>query len=384
MPRRFSGTAKPGASVCAFPLYQEPTNSQRGTVLNIFKRSVPPTIGVDIGTSSVEVLQLSKTGSNYRVEHVAREPLPEGAYAEHSINNVDEVGEAIRNAVKRSGSRAKHCAMSVSGSAVITKTIHLPGDLAEDEIEGQIEIEAGQYIPYPRDEVSLDFEIVGPSPKNADVVEVLLAASKTENIETREAVAEVAGLTARVVDVEAFAIANAFELVRQREAIPDSSVIAVLDIGDVRSSLNVLRAGRSIYYRDHPFGGRELLEETQRRYGLDAEQAQFWKRDEEPPAGFEDEVLEPYRQSVIQQIGRALQFYSSSREYASIQTLYLGGGGASADGLVDAVSSELGMNTELADPLKDLKLAPRVNAGQLDKIRPSLITACGLAMRGVE
>lgn len=352
--------------------------------MNIFKRSVPPTIGVDIGTSSVKVLQLSKSGSSYRVEHVAREPLPEGAYAEHGINNVDEVGEAIRNAVKRSGSRAKHCAMAVSGSAVITKTIHLPGDLAEDEIEGQIEIEAGQYIPYPRDEVSLDFEIMGPSAKNADVVEVLLAASKTENIETREAVAEMAGLTARVVDVEAFAIANAFELVRQHEAIPDSTVIAVLDIGDVRSSLNVLRGGRSIYYRDHPFGGRELLEETMRRYGLDAEQAQFWKRDEEPPAGFEDEVLEPYRQSVIQQIGRALQFYSSSREYASIQTLYLGGGGASADGLVDAVSSELGMNTELADPLKDLKLAPRVNSNQLDKIRPSLVTACGLALRGVE
>lgn len=352
--------------------------------MNIFKRSVPPTIGVDIGTSSVKVLQLNKSGSSYRVEHAAREPLPEGAYAEHGINNLDEVGEAVRNAVKRSGSRAKHCAMAVSGSAVITKTIHLPSDLAEDEIEGQIEIEAGQYIPYPRDEVSLDFEVMGPSVKNADVVEVLLAASKTENIETREAVAEMAGLTARVVDVEAFAIANAFELVRQREAIPDSTVTAVIDIGDVRSSLNVLRGGRSIYYRDHPFGGRELLEETMRRYGLDAERAQFWKRDEEPPAGFEDEVLEPYRQSVIQQIGRALQFYSSSREYARIQTLYLGGGAASADSLVDAVSSELGISTELADPLQDLKLASRVNSNQLDKIRPSLITACGLALRGVE
>ena len=352
--------------------------------MNLFKRSVPPTIGVDIGTSSVKVLQLSKAGSGYRVDHVAREPLPEGAYAEHSINKADEVGEAVRNAVKRSGSRAKHCAMAVSGSAVITKTIHLPSDLAEDEIEGQIEIEAGQYIPYPRDEVSLDFEILGPSPKNADVVEVLLAASKTEHIETREAVAEMAGLTARVVDVEAFAIANAFELVRRREAIPESAVIAVLDIGDVRSSLNVLRGDRSIYYRDHPFGGRELIEETMRRYGLDAEQAQFWKRDEEPPAGFEDEVLEPYRQSVIQQVGRALQFYSSSREYASIQTLYLAGGGAAADGLVEAVTNELGMNAALADPVKDLKLAPRISANQVDRMRTSLVTANGLALRGVE
>jgi len=339
---------------------------------------------VDIGTSSVKVLQFSKAGSGLRVEHVAVEALPEGAFAEHSINNVDEVGAAIRTAVKRSGSKAKHCAMAVSGSAVITKLIHLPGDLAEDEIEGQIEIEAGQYIPYPRDEVSLDFEILGTSARNADVTEILLAASKTENIETREAVADLAGLTARVIDVEAFAIANAFELVRKHDGVPDSGVIAVLDIGDVRASLNVLKDGRSIYYRDHPFGGRELLEETMRRYGLDADQAQFWRRGEEPPAGFDDEVLEPYRQSVIQQIGRALQFYSSSREYSSINTLYLAGGGSAAEGLVESVSAELGMNAELADPLKGCKLAPRVNAAMLDTMRPTLVTACGLALRGVE
>lgn len=352
--------------------------------MNIFKRSVPPTIGVDIGTSSVKLLQLSKAGSGCRVEHVVVEALPEGAFAEHSINNVDEVGKAIRSAVKRCGTKAKHCAMAVSGSAVITKIIHLPGDLAEDEIEGQIEIEAGQYIPYPRDEVSLDFEVLGPSARNADVTEVLLAASKTENVETRQAVAEIAGLSARVVDVEAFAMANAFELVRKADAMSDSDVIAVLDIGDIRASLNVLRGGRSIYYRDHPFGGRELIEETMRRYGLDAEQAQFWKRGEEPPAGFDDEVLEPYRQSVIQQVGRALQFYSSSREYSSINTLYLAGGGAVADGLVEAVGAELGMNAELADPLKNIKVAPRVNAAMLDKMRPTLVTACGLALRGVE
>jgi len=352
--------------------------------VSIFKSSVPPTLGIDIGTSSVKLVQLSKAGSGYRLEHMAVEPLPEGAYAEHGISNVDEVGNAIRSAVRKSGSKAKECAMAVSGSAVITKIIHLPSDLAEDEIEGQIEIEAGQYIPYPRDEVSLDFEIIGESARNKDVTEVLLAASKTENVETRTAVAEIAGLKARVIDVEAFAIANAFEIVRKRDGISDNSVIAVFDIGDVRASLNVLQGGRTIYYREHPFGGRELIEETMRRYGLDSEQAQFWKRREEPPAGFEDEVLEPYRQGVIQQIGRALQFYSSSREYSSISTVYLAGGGALGQGLADAVTAELGMNTEVADPLKGIKLAPRINSAQLDQIRPQLVTACGLALRGVE
>ena len=341
-------------------------------------------IGLDIGTSSIKLMQLSKAGSSYRVEHMAIETLPEGAFAEHSIQNIDEVGAAIRSALKRSGSKAKHCAMSVSGSAVITRVINLPSDLEEDEIEGQIEIEAGQYIPYPRDEVSLDFEVLGPSPRNANVVEVQLAASKTENVETRQAVAELAGLNAYLVDVEAFAMVNAFELIRKRDGIADSDVIATLDIGDARSALNVIRGDRSIYYREHPFGGRELVEETMRRYGLDAEQAQFWKRQEEAPAGFEDEVLEPFRQNVIQQIGRALQFFSSSRDYASINTLYLSGGGGSVSGLAETVSAELGLNAEVADPFKGLKLAPRINVATLDRVRPVMVTACGLALRGVE
>lgn len=355
-----------------------------GNALKLFKRSAPPTVGIDIGTSSVKLLQLSRSGGSLRIEHMAVEPLPDGAFAEHNINDMEAVGAAITTAVKRSGTRAKDCAMAVSGSAVITRIIHVPADLEESEIEGQIEIEAGQYVPYPRDEVSLDFELLGSSARNADVNEVLLAASKTENIETRQAVAEMAGLKARIVDVESLAMANAFDLVRQSDAIPDSAVIALLDMGDARSSLNVMRAGRSIYYREHPFGGRELVEESMRRYGLDADQAQFWRRDEEPPAGFEDEVLEPFRQNVIQQIGRALQFFSSSRDYARITTLYVGGGAAQLPGLVNSVASELGMNAMRADPLAHASVGGRVNKVLLEASRPALVTACGLALRGLE
>lgn len=352
--------------------------------MKLFSSSPPPCVGLDIGSSSVKLLHLSQSGSDYRVEHVAVESLPEGAVTESNINNLEQVAGAIRSAMKRSGSKAKHCAMAVSGSAVITKTIHLPADLEEDEIEGQIEVEAGQYIPYPREEVSLDFEMLGPSPRNADLLEILLAASKTENVETRQAVADMAGLSCRVVDVEAFAIANAFELVRKQEGISDSGATAVMDIGDTQASLSVLRGGRSIYHRDHPFGGRELLDETMRRYGLEPEQAAFWRTGEEPPAGYEDEVLEPYRQHVIQQISRALQFFSSSSDYASISTLYLAGGGACASGLSEAVGSELGMTCELADPLKGVRVSPRIKVATLDRLRPSLATATGLALRGFD
>src|SRR5665811_875088 len=141
------------------------------------------------------------------------------------------ISDAITRAVKASGTRAKSCAIAVSGSAVFTKTISLSADLAESDIESQVQIEANQYIPYPLDEVSLDFEVLGPSPRNADLMDILLAASKSENIESRQDAIDNAGLKAKVVDVEAFAIANAFELIRQRDGVNRSEAIGFFDIG---------------------------------------------------------------------------------------------------------------------------------------------------------
>ncbi len=353
-------------------------------IKKIFSASPPPLVGVDIGSSSVKLVQLAEAGSAYRVEGFAIEPIPEGAVSEGSIADTDKVAEAVKRALKAGGFKVKACAMAVTGSAVITKVINLPADLSEEDIEGQIEVEAGQYIPYPRDEVSLDFEILGPSPRNADLLEILLAASKTEHVDTRREVAELAGLSARVVDVESYAIANAFDLVRKRAGLDESETVGVLNMGATNSLMIVLRGNRSVYSREHSFGGQQLIDECMRRYGMDADQAAFLQRGEEPPAGFEDEVLEPYRQNVIQQISRALQFYSSSSDYTSITTLYLTGGAASTPGLAEAVGNEVGISCEVADPLKDLRLAPRINARALDQARPALTTACGLALRGFD
>ncbi|AKS42846.1 type IV pilus assembly protein PilM [Wenzhouxiangella marina] len=350
----------------------------------LFGSAPAPLVGVDIGTSSVKLIQLSASGNSYRVEGFAVEPVPEGAVSEGVIAEPEQVAEAVKKGLQRAGIKAKNCALAVTGSAVITKVINLPADLSEDDIEGQIEVEAGQYIPYPREEVSLDFEVLGPSPRNADLLEILLAASKTEHVDVRREVAELAGLTATVVDVEAYAIANAFQLVRKGAGIDDSETVGVLNIGSTVSTMIVLRGERSIYSREHGFGGHQLVEECMRRYGMDAEQASFLQRGEEPPAGFEDEVLEPFRQNVIQQISRALQFYSSSSDYSSISTLFLTGGGASIPGLAEAVGNEVGISCEVADPLKELRLSPKINTRELDQARPALTTACGLALRGFD
>jgi len=185
------------------------------TLSKLFRAASPPLIGVDIGSSSVKLIQLAKAGSSYRVEGFAVEAVPDGAVSEGAIVEPEQVADSVKRALKRGGFKAKACAMAVAGSAVITKNINLPADMSEEDIEGQIEVEAGQYIPYPRDEVSLDFEVLGPSPRNADLLEILLAASKTEHVDARRLVAELAGLNIKVIDVESYAIANAFSLVRK-------------------------------------------------------------------------------------------------------------------------------------------------------------------------
>jgi type IV pilus assembly protein PilM len=312
------------------------------------------------------------------------EPLAEGVVVEKAVRDVEAVAEAITRAVRVAGIRAKSCAIAVSGSAVFTKTISLPADLAEADIESQVQIEANQYVPYPLDEVSLDFEVLGPSVRNEDMIDILLAASKSENVENRQDAIEAANLKAKVVDVEAFAIANAFELIRKRDGIGRSEAVGLFDIGHDLSTLLIIKGERVIYTREHPFGGHQLLEETMHRYDMTAEQASFFERNEEAPEDFEEEVLEPFQLNIIHQISRALQFYASSNEYSNIGTIYLSGGVSTLKGLAPLVQQELGMTTRVADPLSGMDIANTVAVGALKRNASNLMIATGLALRGFD
>src|SRR5210317_836007 len=341
-------------------------------------------MGLDIGSSSIRLLQLSRHGSSYRIDHFAIEPLPPGVIVEKSVQDIEAISDAIQSAVRNSGSSSRYCAVAVSGSAVFTKTISLPSNLAEADIESQVQIEANQYVPYPLDEVSLDFEVLGPSPRNADLMDILLAASKSENVESRQDAIDTAGLKAKVVDVEAFAIANAFELIRKRDGVNRSEAVGFFDIGYDMTTLLVIRGGRVVYTRDHPFGGHQLLEETQRRYDMTAEQAGFFERNEEGPEDFEEEVLEPFQLNIVHQISRALQFYASSNEYSNIGTIYLSGGVATLKGLAAMVQQELGMTTRVADPITGLDISQKVAVTAIKRNSTNLMIAMGLALRGFD
>lgn len=352
--------------------------------MSIFQRTSAPIIGLDISSTAAKLLELSRSGDRYRVESYAVEPLPPNSVVEKNITDVEAVGEAIRRAVKRSGTKTKTCAVAVAGSAVITKVITMPGDLAENEMASQIQLEADQYIPYALDEVNLDFEVIGPSETDPAKLDVLLAASRSENVDVRVAAAEVGGLQAKVVDVEAFALENAFTLLaRDLPGEGVGQVIALVDIGATMTTLSVLSDLKIIYAREQLFGGKQLTEEIQRRYGLTYEEAGLAKRQGGLPENYRPEVLEPFRESMAQQVNRALQFFYSSSQYSQVDRIVLAGGCASVDGADEVIASKTGTEVVVANPFAHMALASRVNAQALGNDAPSLMIGCGLATRTV-
>ena len=350
--------------------------------MSLLSRKKPVILGLDISSTSVKLLELEQDGDNYRVQSLAVEPLPDNAVVEKSFQDVEAIGETIQKAVKRSGTKAKLAAVAVAGSAVITKIINMPANLSENELEMQIQQEADQYIPYPLEEINLDFEVVGPTANNPDSVDVLLAASRSENIENRTDALDIGGLTAKIVDVEAYTVENVAPLLTsQMEDAGKDKIIAIIDIGATMTSLNVIENGNLIYTREQNFGGKQLTEEIMRRYGLAYEEAGRLKKSGGLPDNYIPEVLEPFKETIAQQVGRFLQFFYTSGQHNTVDLIALAGGCASIPGIDELVESQLGISTVIANPFASMSLSSKVNPQSLSKDAPSLIIACGLALR---
>ena len=354
-------------------------------VLGLFgKRKSTPVLGLDISSTTVKLLELSHTGERYRVESYAVSSLPPDAVIEKNVNDVDGVANAIRNVVNQSKTKIKSVAAAVAGSSVITKVIDMPAGLSEDDMETQLTLEADQYIPYPLEEVSIDFEVQGPMPDNETRVEVLLAACRRETIDTRVEAIESAELTAKIMDVEAYAMERAFGLVRDQLDIEEENTVAVIDIGATMTTLSVLTNGTTIYTREQLFGGKQLTDEIMRRYGLPVEEAGLAKKQGGLPDDYEPEVLEPFKDAVVQQVARSLQFFFSSSQYNDVDYIVLAGGVSSMEGLDAMVQDKLGTPATVANPFADMAISNKVNAVALSSDAPALMIACGLAMRSFD
>jgi type IV pilus assembly protein PilM len=353
-------------------------------ISGLFQKKQQAVLGLDVSSTSVKLLELSRSGAGFRVESYSVRPLPPSAVVEKNIAEQEAVAEAIRRVVQQSKTKLKHAAVAVAGSAVITKIIEMPAGLDGDAMDSQIRSEADQYIPYPIDEVALDFEVLGPSPNRNDQVDVLLAACRSENVDMRKEVLEDAELIPAIVDVEAYAMERAFSLILPQLGGGDDSTVAIVDIGATMTTLNVLHGGKIIYTREQLFGGKQLTEEIQRRYGLSSEEAGLAKKQGGLPDDYESEVLQPFKDAVVQQITRSLQFFFSSSEYNEVDYIVLAGGVASMDGLSELVQEKLGTPATVANPFANMSVASRISAVDLSNDAPALMIATGLALRSFD
>ena len=351
----------------------------------LFSRSRPSVIGIDVSSSACKVLELSQQDGHIRVERYAVEPLPQNSVVEHAITEVEQVAQAVERAVKRSGTRCKYAAVAVAGAHVITKTIRMPANLNDAELQTQIEMEADHYIPYPLDEVNMDYQVLGPAEDNPEEIEVLMAACRKEIVDDYIAVIQGPGLTPAIVDIETYAMENAYALIA--EHMPGGGLektVAVLDVGATTTNINVIHNNRSVYSRDHTFGGRQLTEEIQRRYGLSYEEAGLAKKQGGLPDNYQTDVLRPFMEAMCQEAMRALQFFYSSSPFNSVDQVLLAGGCAQIPGVDEMVAARLGVPAMVANPFASMSLASRIKPQMLANDAPSLMISCGLALRSFD
>ena len=349
---------------------------------SLFGQASPPLLGLDISTSGVRLVELVVIGkSELRLERYASEPLARGAIVDGNIENIELVSEAVRRVWKKSGTRIRLVALGMPPASVITKKIILPAGLSEDQLEVQVESEASQYIPFALDEVSLDFDVLGMAASSADDIDVMLAAARKEKVEDRVAIAEAAGLTAVVMDIDSYAARAGLERITDQMPGGQDQIIALFQIGAQVTHISVMTGGETLYEREHSFGGNQLTQDIVRAYGLSFEEADAKKKAGELPENYQAELLNPFLENAALEVTRAIQFFYTSTPYTRVDQLFLAGGCALIPGLLDMIANRTKISTAVVSPFKGMQLGPEVRESQLRAEAPAYLVACGLALR---
>jgi len=350
---------------------------------SLFGQQLAPMLGLDISASSVKLVELGQDKSgNLVLACCAILPLERGWINDGNIEKFDEVADALKRLIRKSGTKTKNVAMALPPSAVITKKIVLPGGMTDHDLEMQVESEANQYIPFPLDEVSLDFCILGPSANALGDVDVLIAASRREKVQDLQGLAEAAGLKPVIVDVKSYASRLAAS--RLIASMPDHSadrIVALFEVGSLTTSMQVIRNDEVLYDRDQAFGGAQLTQLIVRQYGFSPEEAETKKCSGELPDDYRSTVLQPFVESLVQEIGRALQFFFTSTTHNKVDLVMLAGGSASLPGLTTTVTKQSGFPCMVANPFEGMHFAADLGQKKMLAEAPSYLTACGLALR---
>ena len=352
-------------------------------MLSIFKQQATGWVGVDIGSSSVKLVALTKHGQSYQIEGYAIVPLSPTSVVDGSIEVVADVSDAIERAVKLCGVKLSRAVTAVPASAVITKRIEISKAFVGLELEDQVRVEADQFIPYPLNEVALDFEVLGDAEKSSGLQEILLVACRKKDVDSRDDAIVGADLACEVVDVDTYAIERVRPLLESDPV--DEQTTCVVDIGAATLTINVFRGNEIIYNREQAFGGNDLVNLIHQSRGMDVAEVERLLATDELDEETMKSFVEPFKTTVAQQVSRALQFfYSSGARAGQIGRLYLAGGTSRIDGLAEAVEQETGLPTKVANPFEHMGVVSRINPLRLEKDAPRLLKACGLALRSFD
>jgi type IV pilus assembly protein PilM len=336
-------------------------------------------VGIDIGSSSVKLVQLKEYKGAYQLQNVGILPLPSEAIVDNSLMDTTSIVEATKTLLRSLGVKAKEAACSISGNSVIIRKISLPA-MTSEELEDQILWEAEQYIPFDINDVHVDFEILSSDLVDTGKMTVLLVASKKDIINEYVSVFNEAGIKLVVVDVDSFAIQNAFELNYDNEY---ENVVALINIGASIMNMNIVKGGVSLFTRDVQIGGNLYTEEIQRQLSLNGEEAEKIKlTGEYPDQSKLQDIIGRVNETLSLEIMRSLDFYNSSADDQKITKVYLSGGCAKVAQLPAAVSQRLGLPVDTLNPFLKLKYNEKeFDPEYLQEIGPFVVVAMGLAMR---
>lgn len=336
-------------------------------------------VGVDIGSCAVKLVQLRETKGGYQLQKIGILPLPAEAIVDNTLMDSSSIVETVKSLLASLNVKAKEAVCSISGNSVIIRKISLPV-MPVEELEDQIHWEAEQYIPFDINDVNVDFEILSPDEQDPSKMNVLLVASKKDIINDYLAVFAEAGLKLVVVDVDSFAVQNAYET---NYAADNNEVVALVNIGASIINLNIVRGGFSLFTRDVQMGGNLYNEEIQKQFGLNGEDAEQLKlkaiESEDPRLR---EVLQRVNETIANEMRRSLDFYNSTAGEERISKVYLSGGAAKTALLMEAVQQRLALPVEMLNPfLRVVVNEKEFDREYLEEIAPMVTVAVGLATR---
>jgi len=354
-------------------------------LLSFLRNKKHNTLGLDFSDSSVKLLELSYHNGQLQVESYAIAPLPHRAVVERKIQNPEQVSQTLLKVIQSTCFRARQTVAAVSDADVITRTISIDASLSADELESEVILEADQFLPFPIDEIAIDFEVIGPTKNHPEKQDILLVACRIETVDVLQKTLKLSGLIPKVVDVESYAIERVVSLLLPQLNIKTTNpLIAVVDIGATMMNLTILNQKKTLYSRDQLFGGQKLTDEIIQRFQMSADKAELAKKNGKLPDDYHQNTLPAFLHTAVQQIGRALQLFYSSSSYNHVDYILLAGGCATTEGLSAKVEASLTIPTSIANPLALATTNSSIDQKALNKDAPALLIAFGLAMRHLE